>query len=518
MKKENLVRASIGLLMFLFVTDCTAASILQNGSFESPVIPANTYQPGTPTSWRWSGATGYIDSGSPIDPPTGGRLPSPQDGQQYVDIGNVGSYVLSQNFSITEAAPYRLAWYDSAYYPADTSPYSVSVTNSSLQTVTSQSFNGAHGGNWVARELWLNLGPGTYTLTFTAQGHFNGYDTYLDNVSLTQANTCGASLSPTSQSFTPSSGSQTVTVATGVGCPWTATSAAGWITIISGANGTGSGTMNYAVAANAGSTPRTGTISIAGQTFSVTQAGTAPTPITALMFAQVAVGGGWTTKFTIVNIGATQLSGTLILTDKTSSPLVALIGEENVPSSFLIGSSYPLSIEAGGSRTITASASSSIEGAKTGWARVDGIGGTASGVAVFQFREGNSLKSTAGVLSSQALQTVTIPVDNNEAQNRFTGFAVANQNLSSLAVRLVLVGEDGTVLENLMSSQLSIPARGQVSIFLHEILSSRRTFKGSMVLSGQGGLSFAAVGLVIEGQGLITAIPTIPGKAPHVPQ
>jgi hypothetical protein len=114
------------------------------------------------------------------------------------------------------------------------------------------------------------------------------------------------------------------------------------------------------------------------------------------MFVQVAAGDGWTTKFTIVNRGATRLSGTLILSDKASSPLVALIGEENLPSSFLIGSSDPLTVEAGGSITITASASSSVSSAKTGWARVDSIGGSASGVATFQFSDGTVLKSTAG--------------------------------------------------------------------------------------------------------------------------
>ena len=57
------------------------------------------------------------------------------------------------------------------------------------------------------------------------------------------------------------------------GCPWTAVSRASWITITSGAAGSGSGRVAYAVATNTGRDARTGTMTIAGQTFTVTQDG-----------------------------------------------------------------------------------------------------------------------------------------------------------------------------------------------------------------------------------------------------
>ena len=49
---------------------------------------------------------------------------------------------------------------------------------------------------------------------------------------------------------------------------------ASFITITSGSSGSGNGTVNYSVAANTGTTSRTGTMTIAGRTFTVTQAGT----------------------------------------------------------------------------------------------------------------------------------------------------------------------------------------------------------------------------------------------------
>jgi hypothetical protein len=86
--------------------------------------------------------------------------------------------------------------------------------------------------------------------------------------------TCSFSISPTSASVAAASSSGTVTVTATAGCSWTAVSNASFITITSGASGTGNGTVGYSVAANVATTSRTGTLTIAGQTFTVTQAGT----------------------------------------------------------------------------------------------------------------------------------------------------------------------------------------------------------------------------------------------------
>jgi hypothetical protein len=61
-------------------------------------------------------------------------------------------------------------------------------------------------------------------------------------------------------------------VTTTAGCAWTATSNASWITITNGASGTGTGTVMFTVAVNLGGS-RTGTLTVAGQTATVQQAG-----------------------------------------------------------------------------------------------------------------------------------------------------------------------------------------------------------------------------------------------------
>jgi hypothetical protein len=89
---------------------------------------------------------------------------------------------------------------------------------------------------------------------------------------------CSYSIAPTSQNVGPSASTNSVNVTAGAGCPWTATSnAPSFLNIKSGASGTGNGTVSYTIAANSTPAQRTGTLTIAGQTFTVTQTGASPT-------------------------------------------------------------------------------------------------------------------------------------------------------------------------------------------------------------------------------------------------
>ncbi|HEX8144631.1 MAG TPA: S8 family serine peptidase, partial [Pyrinomonadaceae bacterium] len=87
---------------------------------------------------------------------------------------------------------------------------------------------------------------------------------------------CTYSISPTTRNIGSDSAGGTIAVTAGAGCAWTATSNDSFIIITSSASGTGNGNVSYSLPANTSTTPRTGTINIAGQTFTVTQAGVAP--------------------------------------------------------------------------------------------------------------------------------------------------------------------------------------------------------------------------------------------------
>jgi len=88
---------------------------------------------------------------------------------------------------------------------------------------------------------------------------------------------CSYAIAPQGVTVPASGAAQTVNVVVSNGCPWTATSNASFLSITSGAAGNGSGSVSYQVTANSGPT-RSGTLTIAGQTFTVTETGaTSPT-------------------------------------------------------------------------------------------------------------------------------------------------------------------------------------------------------------------------------------------------
>jgi len=121
------------------------------------------------------------------------------------------------------------------------------------------------------------------SITFNNQGSYMIGLMVTDNDSLTgEANqtvtvepTCTYTLTPTSRNHTAKAETDTVNVtATAANCTWTATSNTDWTTITSSNTGQSNGTVTYSVTANSSPQSRSGTLTIAGQTFTITQAGT----------------------------------------------------------------------------------------------------------------------------------------------------------------------------------------------------------------------------------------------------
>jgi len=63
-------------------------------------------------------------------------------------------------------------------------------------------------------------------------------------------------------------------VTTNTGCAWTAVSNAAFLTVTAGASGTGSGVVNFSVAANTTGAARTANLTITGTTIGIAQSGT----------------------------------------------------------------------------------------------------------------------------------------------------------------------------------------------------------------------------------------------------
>ena len=114
------------------------------------------------------------------------------------------------------------------------------------------------------------LAPST-TYSYRVRAFNNVGDSGYSNESSATTMSCGYSLSQTSRVMQYSGGSFTVGVTTASPCSWTAVSNNAWIRVLSGSSGTGNGTVLIEVGEHGGATQRTGSLTIAGILFKVTQ-------------------------------------------------------------------------------------------------------------------------------------------------------------------------------------------------------------------------------------------------------
>ncbi len=141
----------------------------------------------------------------------------------------------------------------------------------------------------------------TYSCTLTAT---NSAGTSAASNALTVTTltaTCTYSLSPTSQALGAVSANGSIAVTAAAGCAWTAASNATWISITSGSSGSGNGTVIYAVAANSTGSSRTGTLTIAGNTFTVTQGTSALSTIRNALFINASTSDNKTSVLRLIN-------------------------------------------------------------------------------------------------------------------------------------------------------------------------------------------------------------------------
>ena len=83
---------------------------------------------------------------------------------------------------------------------------------------------------------------------------------------------CTITIAPPQLAFVVEGGTGSITVTAPAGCSWSAGGGASWISVTAGASGNGSGTVTYSVAANPAAEARSATLTVGGQSHSITQA------------------------------------------------------------------------------------------------------------------------------------------------------------------------------------------------------------------------------------------------------
>jgi hypothetical protein len=155
------------------------------------------------------------------------------------------------------------------------------------------------------------------------------------------AASCSYTLSRDREDFGPGSGLGSFDVSTAAECSWTATSASPWVVITGGGQGSGNGTVEYTVGANADVPGRDAVITVADRTYEVRQAGDV---------------SGCEYSLTPVTFNVCMPNGTVqaALTTQASCPWTAttdaswivLPGSESGNGSAVISMAYPANYDA----------------------------------------------------------------------------------------------------------------------------------------------------------------------------
>jgi hypothetical protein len=260
-----------------------------------------------------------------------GAMPSPgityESAVAAVGPGGIGRSSRSNTFSFSTAAPPPPP--PSCNYAASPTSQTIATSGGAGQvTVTAGT-----GCAWSATSNagWLSItsgssGSGAGTVAYTAAANTStagrtGTLTVAGvAITVQQAGTtagCTATVMPTTQSVAASGGPASVSVSTSAGCQWSAASNTAWLTIGSGATGNGNGVVNYTVAANTGGAQRNGTLTVAGQTVSVTQNGVTSCTFSVSPALNTVGASGGATSFSVtagVGCGWTATTSTSWLT------------------------------------------------------------------------------------------------------------------------------------------------------------------------------------------------------------
>ncbi len=134
-----------------------------------------------------------------------------------------------------------------------------------------------NGPGTVAYSVEANADTGARTgsLTIAGQPH-----TVTQEGRPAPAPICTYAISPSGATFSKDEATGSFGVTAPAGCAWSAASAASWITISSG-QGSGDGTVTYAITRNFDVDDRQDTIAVADRTFTVRQIGDPPAPVCA---------------------------------------------------------------------------------------------------------------------------------------------------------------------------------------------------------------------------------------------
>jgi hypothetical protein len=224
---------------------------------------------------------------------------------------------------------------------------------------------------------------------------------------------------------------------------------------------------------------------------------TLPPGLNALIFPQVAAGGGYRSFLIVNNPNAAAVTATAIFRNPNGQPLSLMINGS-------AGTELNFTLPARGSTQIALSDSGDL--VKTGWVQVS-ASSAVGGALVYQLLDAQELVSQASVLPSAASRRFNILVPQLGGQT-LTGLAIANAGQTEASITLQFVGMNGS---QIASGTVPLPPGQQLSQFINQYLPGvSASASGVLEVSSSGNI--AAVGLVyvIGSTAELFTIPLIP--------
>ncbi len=245
-----------------------------------PLTPI-TVTAGVGCGWTAVSNTGWISV-------TNGAAGSGNGSVSLTTIANPGAArsgtvtIAGQTLDVSQAAP-------PCSYAINPTSEQIAAAGGTGATIAVTTTTALCGWTAVANDGWLSVtngatGNGNGTVMFSVAANTGAartgtltvatrtYTVSQDAAPPPPPPPCSFQIAPTSQSI-PAAGvtGASVTVTTTAACNWTAVSNDSWLSITTGASGMGSGTVTFDAEANTGGADRTGTLTIAGQTFTVAE-------------------------------------------------------------------------------------------------------------------------------------------------------------------------------------------------------------------------------------------------------
>jgi hypothetical protein len=219
--------------------------------------------------------------------------------------------------------------------------------------------------------------------------------------------------------------------------------------------------------------------------------------------AHLAIGGGWDTTLTLMNVNPSSTQTHLDFYDEGGVPMPVVV-TSSAASGTATGASW-LQTLPGNALAVLTTAAPASQDVLTGSARLF-TSGSLDGFAIF--RDQASGQQATVPLEAHDAAAYTLAFDNTGVL--VTGVALANVSDQPADIPVVLRGEDGVTFG---ADTLHVPAEGHASFVLNAKYPATALRRGTLQLGTPSGGRISALGLRVNG-GAVTTIPTLASSAP----